>query len=107
MIKKLTSIETLLALFFALFGGAARLSLSPPKERKLISVVGSMVIAGFSGVLVWALLGSRGYDPLIVAAGTGIGGLLGDDILKGIIKIGEKISTDPMGVIEWWRRNKD
>lgn len=106
MLTRLRSIETCLAVFFALFGGAARIALSPPGERKLINVIGSLIIAGFSGVLVWALLEQRGYDPLIVAAGAGIGGLLGDDLLKSILKIGQKVSTDPFSLWQWWRGSK-
>ncbi len=100
MIERLKSIETALAVFFALFGGAARFVLSPPRERSLRAVAASLFIAGFSGVLMWALLESRGYDPFFVAAGAGVGGLVGDDLLKGIMKLGEKWKDNPSEIVD-------
>ena len=104
MIERLRSIETFLALFFAFFGGAARFVLSPPRERSLGAVAASLLVAGFSGVLVWAILEGRGYDPLFVAAGAGVGGLIGDDLLRGVLIVGSKLKDDPLGLVDWWRR---
>ena len=92
----------MLAVFFALFGGAARFVLVPPREKSLGAVFASLMVAGFSGVLVWAVMESRGYDPLFVAAGAGVGGLIGDDLLKAIIGLGRQGRDNPATIFDWW-----
>lgn len=87
--------DRLLILFFAVFGGAARFAIAPPVVRSLWSCVGSLVTAGFSGVLMWQLLEGLSFSPQIVAAGVGIAGLLGDDLLKAILKLGLLLKKDP------------
>lgn len=99
-------LDGLIVLFFALFGGATRFVLAPPRERTLLSILGSLVIAGFSGVLIWAVLDSHNCDPMIVAAGTGIGGLLGDDILKGLMALGKIFREDPSSILNKWLGRK-
>lgn len=96
---KCRCLDGVIVLFFALFGGATRFLIAPPRERTIWNILGSLVVAGFSGVLVWALLESYDCDLLIVAAGTGIGGLLGDDILRGILSFGKIIREDPMSIL--------
>lgn len=107
MIDKLRSLDSVVIVFFALFGGAARFVLKPPRERSLISVVSSLVVAGFSGVLVWAVMDARGFSTMSIAVGTGIGGLLGDDILQAILGLGDRLRENPKEFIDWWRKGGD
>lgn len=98
--------DGIVVVFFALFGGAARFVIAPPVERTLLSILSSLIVAGFSGILVWAALDARQCEPLVIAAGTGIAGLLGDDILKGLLALGKIIKEDPSSIISKWIGSK-
>ena len=76
MIDKERAFEILIVTFFAVFGGAARFALSPPRERGIGVVLASLVVAGFAGIITWQVLEACGYSQQLQAAGAGIAGLL-------------------------------
>lgn len=103
MIERERILETLIVVFLAVFGGAARFALTPPREKTLGAVASSLVIAGFAGILAWQVLDWYGCPPQAQAAGAGIAGLIGDDMLRGIMAMGRKFSSDPLSFIERWK----
>ena len=93
-----------IVLFFAFFGGAARFAIKPPEKATFRATVGSMVVAGFAGVLTWGALRWIGIPEGLQAFGSGIGGLVGHDLLTGIIKAGEILREEPGALLKAFRR---
>lgn len=101
-----TFLDKILIVFFAIFGGAARFAIAPPTVRSMWGCVGSLVIAGFAGILAWQLLEGLGFSTQTVAAGVGIAGLLGDDILKAILKLGVRLREDPLRFLDKFLKSR-
>jgi len=93
-------VDTAVVLFFALFGGAARAAISPKEGRTLGSLVGSMIVAAFAGIVVYKLLSGANCPEEYKAAGVGVAGLLADDLLSACVALGKALRADPMGVAE-------
>ncbi len=93
-----------IVLFFAFFGGAARFVIRPPEKQTFGATVGSMVVAGFAGVLTWGALRYIGIPESLQAFGSGVGGLVGHDLLTGIIKAGERLREEPGALLKAFRR---
>lgn len=107
MIDKERAFEILIITFFAVFGGAARFALSPPRERGISVVLASLVVAGFAGIITWQVLEACGYSQQLQAAGAGIAGLLGDDLLRGCMAVAKRFRDDPVGLLDRWRGRGD
>lgn len=98
--------EALLIAFFAAFGGATRIALSPPRERGIGAVMISLMVAAFAGLVAWQILEACGYSQQMQAAGSGMAGLLGDDILRGIMTLAKHFREDPLALLDHWRKER-
>lgn len=94
-------------LFFALFGGAARMSIFPPRDRSLARFVGATVIAAFAGTISYKLGTAFGCSPHLSAAMAGVAGLVGDDLCRALIAVGEMLRKDPLGTVSKIKRGGD
>ena len=97
-------VDCIVILFLSLFGGAARAALTSPREKSLGMIISSLIVAGFAGILSWQVLTYFDFPQQAQAAGAGIAGLLGDDLLRGIMSVAEKFRKDPLGTINDFRR---
>lgn len=97
-------LEGAMIVFFALFGGAARFAIAPPAIRSLWNCLGSLIVAAFAGILTWQVMEGFEFSSQVVAAGVGIAGLLGDDVLQALLKLGKRLRNDPFVIImRIWR----
>ncbi|MGI6253618.1 MAG: phage holin family protein [Aminivibrio sp.] len=103
MIEKDRGLEALIVTLFAVFGGIARFLLAPPRERGVGVVLASLVVAAFAGIVSQQVLEACGYPAQLQAAGAGVAGLLGDDILRGIMSLAKQFRDDPLAILKSWR----
>lgn len=96
--------DHMLLLFFALFGGATRFCLRPPEKKTPGATLSSMIVAAFAGLLVMNGLLYYGWPLPLVGMGAGLGGLLGHDLLTGILLLGKQLREDPAAILRLFRR---
>ena len=90
----------------AVFGGIARVAMSPKKPRTACEFFLTLVVSGFSGVIMYKLLCAYDVSPDLTAAASGIAGVLGDDLLASVLMIGNEIRKQPAKVLGWWLNRK-
>ena len=101
-----SAIDLLLIGALAVFGGIARVAMSPKKPRTACELFLTLVVSGFSGVVMYKLLCAYDVSPDLTAAASGIAGVLGDDLLESVLMIGKEIRKQPAKLLGWWLNRK-